>query len=321
MTDTLQHDIPIPARTSVNKPAKREGFDPLAVQFSPRWFAVSATLGALGLVGMWRGGWPVTAALGVAGLAGAAYATWYEPTRPKLEQVTLRLPTLPTELDGLRIGQISDFHLGVRYTEANARWAVAQMAHEQPDLLVLTGDFVTYDHAIPKLQQLLHDLHAPLGIYAVPGNHDHWEGIDEITEALDELGIEMLLNQRRHIAWRGGELWLVGIDDVWRGHADLSTPLSDIPADAFTLLLSHSPDFADEAARRDIPLQFSGHTHGGHLRLPWLGSFCLPLYGTRYACGQEQIGPTTLYVSRGIGGMPLRLGCRPEATIFTLKRA
>src|SRR5690242_17499924 len=109
MTDTLQYDIPTSNRLSTNKSAKREGFDPLAVQFSPRWLAVSATLGTLGLFGMWRGGWPVAAALGAAGLAGAAYATWYEPTRPKLEHVTLRLPTLPAALDGLRIGQISDF--------------------------------------------------------------------------------------------------------------------------------------------------------------------------------------------------------------------
>jgi uncharacterized protein len=319
MAQALQQDIAAEGEKAGKQVRRREGFDPLAVQFSPRWLAAGVLGGALALLGVRRGGWPTAVAGGALGLAGGLYAALVEPRRPGLERITLRLPTLPPALDGLRVGQISDLHLGMRFAEGNVRWAVEQMGRERPDLLVLTGDFVSYHHAIPQLRGLLGGIDAPLGVYAVPGNHDHWEGIDEISAELGALGIELLLNERRRLRWRGGELWLIGIDDVWRGSADLSTPLDGLPEGAFTLLLSHVPDVVDEAARRCIPVQLSGHTHGGHLRLPLLGSFCLPLYGTRYPVGFEQVGPTTLYVSRGIGGMPLRLGCRPETTIFTLR--
>jgi predicted MPP superfamily phosphohydrolase len=93
-----------------------------------------------------------------------------------------------------------------------------------------------------------------------------------------------------------------------------------VPAGAFTLLLAHSPDYVTEAAERGVDVQLSGHTHGGHLRLPLLGGFGMPRFGRRYLMGRYQVGPTALYVSRGLGGVPLRLLCPPEATIITLRR-
>ncbi len=101
---------------------------------------------------------------------------------------------------------------------------------------------------------------------------------------------------------------------------DMAAALAGAPAGGFTLLLCHMPDLADEAARRGVDLQLSGHTHGGHIRMPWLGSLVLPRYGWRYPVGHFHVGRTQLYVSRGVGGMPLRLGCPPEATVITLRR-
>jgi predicted MPP superfamily phosphohydrolase len=316
MHDTLPQEILIPKA----KP-KREDFDPLAVHFSRSWI-YAGLLGSATAAGLLRRfGWRAALALGAgAGLAGL-YATLLEPTQPRFTRHTLRFANLPPALDGLRIGQISDFHLGVRYTEANTRWAVAQMERERPDLLVLTGDFVTHDYAIPHIQRLLSKLDAPLGIYAVPGNHDYWEGIDEVTEAVEATGITMMINKARRLEWKGASFWLLGVDDAWRGNADLSTTFHQVQPDEFTILLSHVPDFVEEAARYNIPFQLSGHTHGGHIRFPFLGPLTLPLYGTRHAMGLEQIGPTTLYTSRGIGGMPIRFCCPPEASVFELKRA
>jgi predicted MPP superfamily phosphohydrolase len=301
--------------------ARRARRFPPEVHYSPRWLGAGAALSALALLGVRYGGPQVAAALGLAGSLGVAYASLFEPARPLLERVTLPLPTLPAALDGLRIGQITDLHLGGPYNAANVRWAVAQMRRAQPDLLVLTGDFVSRHAAVPELKELLGGLHAPLGMYAVPGNHDYYEGIEDITATLTALGVEMLLNRSVPLRWGQGVLWLLGLDDVWEGEANLDAALAGLPPQAFSLLLCHVPDFVEQASQRGIAVQLSGHTHGGHLRLPLLGAFCVPRHGLRYQRGLAQVGATTLYVSRGIGGMPLRFGCAPEATIFTLRRA
>lgn len=305
--------------------ARREGrrFDPRPgrVRYSRRWLGAAVAGGALATLTVAVAGLPAATAIGAAGAAGAAYALLHEPQTPRLERVTMRVAGLPQALDGLRIGQISDMHLGMRFTAANSRWAVAQMARERPDLLAFTGDFVSYEHAIPDLPEVLAGLpQAPLGAYAVPGNHDYWEGVPEIVRALAPLGVQFLINEHRTLSVGGEQLVVAGVDDLWDGVPDLAAALAGAPRGAPTLLLAHCPDVADEAAEHNVTVQLSGHTHGGHMRLPGLGSFCLPRYGWRYPVGHEHVGLTQVYVSRGIGGLPLRLGCSPEATIITLKR-
>ena len=305
-----------PART----PRHDSTIEPPHVYYTPAWFGLGAIAAALGLLGRrrYRGGAMLGA--GVLGMLGLAYTTIAEPARPTLEQVTLRLPALPPRLDGLRIGQITDMHLGLPHTGRNLRWAVAQMQRERPDLLVLTGDFAGVRRAIPDLPAFLRELNAPLGIYAVPGNHDYWEGLPDLRAALALLGIPLLMNEHRRLSWNGADLWLVGIDDIWDGRPDLAAALRGVPRDAFTLLLAHAPDVADEAARHGFAAQLSGHTHGGHLRLPFAGPFARPRFGLRYVMGYYSVGAMALYVSRGLGGAPLRLLCRPEATVCTLRR-
>jgi hypothetical protein len=253
-------------------------------------------------------------------MAGLAYSTLVEPRLPVLERVTLRLPTLPPQLDGLRIGQLSDMHLGYMHTSENTHWAVQQVMREQPDLIVLTGDFVSFHSAIELLPDLFRPLRAPLGVYAITGNHDHWEGVDDILAVLEPLGITFLINANTCLNWRGGEFWLAGIDDLWYGVPDLHDTLAGIPEGAFTVMLAHEPDFADVIAQHNVQVQLSGHTHGGHIAMPGLGSPCLPHHGVRYVSGVVQVGAMQVYVSRGLGGFPLRFNCRPEASIVTLRR-
>jgi len=297
----------------------RPKFDQPGAVYGRGWLGAGALGAALGLLALRRYRWAGLLGLGAAGVLGALYTTLVEPRRPRLERITLHLPGLPPALDGLRIGQISDTHLGMPVAERNAAWAVEQMRREQPDLLALTGDFVTLHTALPQVGPLLAGLGAPLGVYAVPGNHDYWEGLDDLREQLASVGIPLLLNEHRRLEWNGAELWLAGVDDIWEGQGDLGAALRGVPAGAFTLLLCHAPDAADEAARRGVALQLSGHTHGGQIWLPLLGPIALPIYGLNYAIGRYQVGPTTLYVSRGLGGMPLRLACPPEATVLTLR--
>jgi hypothetical protein len=211
-------------------------------------------------------------------------------------------------------------HLGYLHTSNNTRQAVQQVMNEQPDLIVLTGDFVSFHRAIAHLPDLFRPLHAPLGVYAITGNHDHWEGVDDIIDALEPLHITFLINENVCLNWRGGNFWLAGIDDLWYGAPDLHTTLAGIPEEAFTVMLAHEPDVADVIAQHGVQVQLSGHTHGGHLVLPVLGTPCLPHHGVRYVSGLVQVGAMQVYVSRGLGGFPLRFNCRPEATIITLRR-
>ena len=294
--------------------------DPGKLHYSPRWL-VAAAVGAAGaaLAGVSFGA--PALALG-AGLAAAAYGhmRFIEPRRPEFVQVTLRVPQLPAALDGLRIGQISDMHLGFAYTAANTRWAVQQMMQHAPDLVAVTGDVVHYSSALPQLPNVLQGLRAPLGVWAVPGNHDYWEGLAEVQHMLGVAGVTLLMNEHRVLTHNGAAFVLAGIDDAWEGEMDLDATLGSAPS-LFTLMLSHVPDTADAISARGPAVQLSGHTHGGHLRLPLLGHALAPRYGTRYIIGQHQVGPMQLYVSRGIGGAPLRLLCRPEATLITLRQA
>lgn len=251
-------------------------------------------------------------------LAAMGYAIMLEPRQPVLERVVLKFPRFPTPPSGLRIGHLSDFHLGLPFAKANTRWAVARLMEERPDLIVITGDFVSFRHAIPLLPQLLAGLQAPLGVYAVAGNHDHWEGLDAIRAHLEPLGIAFLMNRNVRLQWQGVTFWLAGIDDIWYGRTDFAGAMEGIPKGAFVILLAHAPDVADQAATYPIALQLSGHTHGGHLYLPGLGWFCVPFYGLHYISGVSRVGTMQVYVSRGLGGLPMRLNCRPEVTVLTI---
>jgi uncharacterized protein len=294
-----------PARSK----AEPTAVDPIRVHFNRAWLASGVAGGLIGLAAIRRFGLP---ALG--------HMVLGEPTRPQLERVDLWFPQLPPQLDGLRIAQVSDIHLGMLHTHRNLRWAVEQIARERPDLIVLTGDQVMEKHAIPDLTGLLRTLRAPLGVYAISGNHDHWEGLRDVKNALELAGIPLLLNEHRRIEWRGATLWLVGVDDIWDGELDFERALEGVPADGFKLLLGHVPDMAPEAAAHGFDLQLAGHVHGGHLQLPLLGPFVRPRFGVRYLAGLYRVGGMTMYVSRGLGGAPLRLLCPPELTMLTLRR-
>ncbi|MEN9938647.1 MAG: hypothetical protein RLZZ387_5226 [Chloroflexota bacterium] len=310
------HRLPI-ARLRIRR---RRSIEPIRLYYNHRWYAAGAVGAALGLLGLRQVGWRLAAGAGAIGALTWGHAAYGEPARPILERVELRLPRLPAALDGLRIGHLTDLHLGFRYAEQNVAWAMEHMRREAPDLVALTGDFVSFQHAIPDLAPLLRGLRAPLGVYAVPGNHDYWEGVDDVRAALSICDIPLLINESRHLRLRGADFWLVGLDDIWDGRIDVRAALRGVPGDAFKLLLAHSPDFADEAARHGFDVQLSGHTHGGHIRLPLLGPLGLPRFGRRYVMGQFQVGRTAVYVSRGLAGPPLRLLCPPEATIITLRR-
>ncbi len=159
-------------------------------------------------------------------------------------------------------------------------------------------------------------------MFTILGNHDWWHGNGPpVEDAMLRAGMPLLSN--RHITWRrgGSTLYLAGVDDIWVGRDRLEDAMHGIPADAAVVLLAHEPDFADTAACDPrIGLQLSGHSHGGQVRIPWLGAYWYPELCRKYPEGRYQIGDMALYTNRGIGvvTLPVRFCCRPEITKFTL---
>jgi len=260
------------------------------------------------------------AGLGAAAL-GAGWATLIEPNWPAVEQIGVTLPRLPARLEGLRVAQLSDLHISSYTTAGDIERAAALAMRQSPDVIVLTGDFIwreVWQYA-EELVEPLRTLRAPLGVYAVLGNHDHWEDAALATRVLGEAGVTLLLNQAVRLD-AGAPLWLAGLDDVWERKHDMAAALAGAPDDECKLLLVHEPDYADEAARYPVDLQLSGHSHGGQINLPGYGRPVLPYLGRKYPAGLYQVGPLALYTNRGIGVIapPVRFNCPPEVTLLTL---
>lgn len=254
--------------------------------------------------------------LGCAG--GAAYAHFIESHWLALEQVRVEPEGLPFSLDGLRLGHLSDLHLGPHVAREHAARAVDRLLASEVDLILLTGDFVSRAAAAEDCGEELARLHAPLGVYACLGNHDHWTDPERVVGALRTAGIEVLRNRALEVE---EGVWVAGVDDVWERHADLDVALEGVPEGGFTLLLAHEPEFADRAADSGrVALQLSGHTHGGQVRLPVLGPPVLPYLGRRYPAGLYTVDRMKLYVTRGVGliAPAVRFNCRPEVTVLEL---
>jgi uncharacterized protein len=265
------------------------------------------------------------------GLALAGYSSFIEPRELVIQRVPLTLPRLSEAFHGLKIALISDLHLAPFTTEADIRAAVAAVVGLKPDLVAITGDFVSgnwnasVDHAkyIEPCSRILAGLQAPMGRFAVLGNHDHGTDPARIANTLEAHNIPVLSNRNVVLEKDGARLWIAGVDDAVAQKADWDCALDGIPKKEPVVLLAHEPDVADESARYGVDLQLSGHSHGGQIRVPGFGApYCPPL-ARKYPMGLYRIGPTHLYTNRGIGltGIPFRFACPPEITLFELSMA
>jgi len=231
---------------------------------------------------------------------------------------------------------MSDFHYDEHFSVLPLRSAIDIVNPLQPDLVVLTGDFVTvpaFKHyfknakkaaeAVEPCAHLLGQLRARLGIFAILGNHDIGTDPHRITDNLQGRGIAVLRNRSISLEQGGQRLWLSGVDDVLERKSDMELALRGVPRDEPVVLLVHEPDCADRVARYPVDFQLSGHSHGGQVRIPLVGALYLPPLARKYPWGLRRIGPLTLYTNAGIGtiGMPVRFNCPPEITLFTLRAA
>lgn len=257
--------------------------------------------------------------------------TWRLEGGLELSEHRIWLDALPEEFRAFRIAHLTDIHHST-FHPLRAVSDVVELVNElQPDLVALTGDFVTYSRVfIEPVAHILGRLRARNGVFAVLGNHDFRVGPDHVTRALEREGISVLRNTHTRLHRFGASLHLAGIDD-YRYEADLSRALRGIPSQSRrdgngrlspTVLLSHNPAIIGRAAARGVGFVLSGHTHGGQVRLPLLGT----IYGhspdrMRFKVGWDRLGPTQIYVSRGLGTvvLPVRFGCPAELAQFHLE--
>jgi len=266
------------------------------------------------------------AAIASVGTLTTGYSIFGEPHWIQTKHVSLVLPNFPAAFSGMKMVQFSDVHLGNYFKMSRFAELVTRLNQLKPDLLCFTGDLFD-DHqghpsedVIPLLQQL----EAPLGKLAVLGNHDYRLGRQRITDLLTRGGFTVLNNSQGIVEREGVKIRVAGVSDMIFGKPNLQEALRRGKELSFTLLLVHEPDFADIAANFPIDLQISGHSHGGQVRLPFLGgSLSAPEFGRKYIQGLYTVANSKLqvYTNRGIGTtlLPIRFMCRPEITVFTLK--
>lgn len=270
------------------------------------------------------------------GLAIAGDGTLFEANRPQLVSIDIQLPRLSDSFDGFRIAQLSDLHYDDTFSVVPLRKAIDIVNGLNPDVVVVTGDFVTSPgrrvrrqravraaRAVEPCAQMLAQLRARFRMLASLGNHDVDTDPNLIIEVLESHDIPVLRNRATSVERDGTRLWLAGVDDVLRGKPKLDVALQGIPANEAVVLLAHEPDWADYVANFPVDLQLSGHSHGGQIRIPILGPPYLPPLAKKYPRGLRQIGRLTLYTNVGVGtiAIPMRIDCPPEVTLITLRKA
>ncbi len=239
-----------------------------------------------------------------------------------LSEAEIALPGLPRAFCGTRLLLISDVHAGPFVSPERLRETFRRLLAAEPDVIVLAGDLVTSRlEEFDSNRRAFEMLRAPLGVYSVLGNHDHYtEDPAALAARVESCGIPVLTNRSVRLERSGETLSVAGVDDLLVGEVDLDAALRET-ADP-TIVISHNPDLFFEAARRGVALMLAGHTHGGQIRVPGL-PVIVRQSRFRLDAGRFRTEKTELVVSRGLGavGIPWRMHCPPEAVSITLRRA
>ncbi|WNG30945.1 metallophosphoesterase [Cystobacter fuscus] len=241
-----------------------------------------------------------------------------------LSENVLHVPGMHREHDGLRIAHLSDIHVGQATSAVRIRRAVAEVNAREPDVIFLTGDYVTHSpKPLPRVIELLAGFTRP--VFAVLGNHDHWVDAHYLRTGFERLGYTVLQNEHRVVQVRGAPLTVLGIDDGRTHRDDVEATFRGAPESGTRLVLTHTPPTVEKLPENGNLVQFSGHTHGGQFVVRGLTEAIFRRAGQPYIQGHYHVRGNQLYVNMGLGfgfgGPYLRRGTYPEVAFFTLRHA
>ena len=259
----------------------------------------------------------------------SGYAVFVEPRWVTVAEYEIVATNLPGEFDGMRIALIADIHHRYsRFLSCNLLNKVVHLTNEQsPDIILLGGDYVReHSEYLADCFAKLSELEAPLGVYAVLGNHDYWN-LPLMHETIRDAGIELLANDAVWLEKGNKRILLTGVSDLWRDQPSLAGMRKELAESDFTVLLSHNPDFYDRMSQNDresIDLMLSGHTHGGQITL--FGLYA-PIKTAKAefttGCVNPDKGRTNIIISNGVGTgeLPIRFFARPQIVFVTLRKS
>ena len=256
------------------------------------------------------------------GLA-ASYPSFIERYIILTNTYRIPVPNLPSAFSGIRIVQLTDLHYGALVPLGVIQHVVERANQLNPDLIVCTGDYVHEKNSsvqIDRVWPVLSQLSAPLGVYSVLGNHDHWADTGRSDYWLKRTRQD-LRHKKVRIERQGQYLWLAGADDFWEDHKNLDTLLRGIPDTDCRIVLAHNPDSADTSYSSRIDLMIAGHTHGGQVDIPFIGPPVLPVQNKNYTSGlKHSPRGCKVFISKGIGWAiyPIRFNCYPEIAVLEL---
>lgn len=272
-----------------------------------------------------RGLFASLAATLLAAFGGYGYARYIEPRLIQTTEVEISSTKLPSSFSGVKIVQFSDIHLSEEYSINQLVKIVNKINQLSPDVIFFTGDLIDKPNQYGYLHQIspvLRRLKAPLGKYAIYGNHDHGGYGTAVYETImKNSNFKLLKNRGERISLLdGSSVFVAGIDDMMLGRPDFNQTFTDASSRLFTILLAHEPDAALEAKQFSVDLQLSGHSHGGQVQLPFYGPLITPPFASVYTEGLYEVDSMKLYVNRGLGTtrLPYRFFSVPEITVFTL---
>ena len=259
------------------------------------------------------------------------YARYIEPELLIIKEEKLVTQSISIPKDTLKIVQFSDVHLGEDFTITDLKRVVERINGLKPDLIIFTGDLIDDNKGFTEVEEasvLLGQLQATYGKFAVYGNHDHGgNGTKRYAKILAAAEFKLLVNDNQYITLENGErIHLIGIDDKLLGTVNIEKAMEGIQKSNYNLFISHAPDVADEVTGYPIDLQLSGHSHGGQVRIPFVGAPFTPPYANKYIKGKytfEENERMVLYVNSGIGTSQVRyrLGNIPEITCFLISNS
>ena len=256
--------------------------------------------------------------------AGSAYplleAKWCRLTRQ-----TVAIPNLPAAFDGTTVAFLTDIHHGPFVPRVYVRSVIEMTNSMKPDIVLLGGDYShRWQDYLARVHEDMGRLRARLGRFAVLGNHDHWDGLNESIAGLEAARTPLLRNAGTWIEKGGSRLRIAGVGDLWTDRPDVARAIGPETTDRdAVILLSHNPDVAEYCDDPRVGLMVSGHTHGGQVVVPGYGAPRVPsAFGQKYLNGLVQAPRCQVYISRGVGTVtpPVRLFCRPEVAWLTLTR-